>query len=571
MGKTVLYKLGERLPSGGIPLPTVRAGMDIVVSGSTITIEDDSGASGAIDTWSYQLVSYPAGAVIDTKTTQNPSFTSVSAGDYRIIQTVSSNGVYDARTSDVITVVAAALATPTGLATGTVSGLTVPLTFDIPAVVPSVDHRRLLYGTATGLAKGQSNFVTLSANDTSYDFVASGAGTWFFALYDVAVSGLASDSGLTSEVSAVVASSGSPPGDFSLNPPTAVSPHRIDLSWTASEGAGQYSVYRDTVTPVVASDLTDLQREIGAETTQISDNTVAPATTYYYVIQSFNGHGSKYSNELSATTPEQGEWPDNEPPGMTTLVINADCTSKLFPGTGFTTSADWQTGTLSDGVTPRVEVVQDSTAKHGFCIRKHYEIGDDSGFHGKMIKTSMHPVGFREMFYRMVFRVSPNFQWHSGAQKIYYCGFKQTSNPTHMMIESDGTIQFKPTYQSGGCTTGTRVFKAPGIKVSRGVWHTHEFHFVAQSAVGVADGSASFWWDGDPITNWTCVGSVSYCTGLSWVNGTSLFQNMAWQPACAPNHLLSGFEGPMFWGGSSDFKDVNDYFDLGELYIVGKL
>ena len=79
---------------------------------------------------------------------------------------------------------------------------------------------------------------------------------------------------------------------------TAISGVQIDLSWTASDEASQYNVYR-------ASTAGGAYRVIaaGVSGTSYSDTGLSEGTTYFYVVSAINGSGeSAVSQEVSDTT-----------------------------------------------------------------------------------------------------------------------------------------------------------------------------------------------------------------------------------------------------------------------------
>ena len=80
---------------------------------------------------------------------------------------------------------------------------------------------------------------------------------------------------------------------------TMVSSTEIDLSWNASSGATSYSLQRSTRQ---GGPYTKIASVSGATTTY--DNTsLAPSTTYYYVVAAINAGGTgPNSSEASATT-----------------------------------------------------------------------------------------------------------------------------------------------------------------------------------------------------------------------------------------------------------------------------
>jgi fibronectin type 3 domain-containing protein len=84
---------------------------------------------------------------------------------------------------------------------------------------------------------------------------------------------------------------------------TAVSASEIDLSWPASAGTNvEYLVFRSTTSGFTLASGTQLTMSPIATTTY-QDTTVAPSTTYFYLVEATNANGNSLpSNQANATT-----------------------------------------------------------------------------------------------------------------------------------------------------------------------------------------------------------------------------------------------------------------------------
>ena len=119
---------------------------------------------------------------------------------------------------------------------------------------------------------------------------------------------------------------------------TAISALQISLGWTASSGATSYNLKRSLTN---GGPYSVIAASIAA--TNYSDRSVAPATTYYYVVSAVNTNGeSVNSAQASATTPATGlihRYSFNESSGTIAhdSVGGADGTLKggaIFDGSG---------------------------------------------------------------------------------------------------------------------------------------------------------------------------------------------------------------------------------------------
>lgn len=561
--------------------------VQIVVSFETVPgvtrvdARDSTTAYVGISSWAWSLKK--GGVEVATSSVQNPSFTSLVAGsDYSLTLTVISDvGATDSDTFGDFTVDPGTLATPSAVVPGTVSGLTIPLTIVVPAEPTLVEQRRLFYSLGSAPTEADS-FELLDSDDTSYDFVADSTGTWHFKLQDIAVDGLATDSALSADASAVIsAGGGSPPGAPTLVSVTAINSHRIDLVWTSAQDA-QHNIYRFTgddpdFTP---NSSTLLIGERPASLQSYSDQTVAPETTYTYKIETVNTVGQEFSEGIADTTPAQEDWPDNEPSGvgLVSLFTPYQGTGgKQWAGNFFNYSAGWLTGVGPDGTTLRVEEIDDATSKFGKClIKRHWEAEsgtNDSGWLGAFVsKVHFGGGGFRRLYLRFVFQLSANYQGHaSGTNKLVYFGGISANKANVYYIGATGgptATSFSITIDADTSSSGTREYRsAVGPVFGRGVWHTLEMYLIASSVPGAFDATGRVWVDGSMVDRWNCVPLSN--AGPGWVNGSNL-DNINFTGAGDTSVLFDGTQFPLYFGGSgTSLKLVDDHIKVGEFYWSG--
>ncbi len=106
-----------------------------------------------------------------------------------------------------------------------------------------------------------------------------------------------------------------PPAPSGLTATALSSGGEIDLSWNASTSSCSvtYDVFRSTTSPFTPSSANQIANNVPGTT--FADKTVAPSTTYFYLVEASNAGGtSGPSNQASATTPP------GQPP---TVEINA--------------------------------------------------------------------------------------------------------------------------------------------------------------------------------------------------------------------------------------------------------
>ncbi len=267
-------------------------------------------------------------------------------------------------------------------------------------------------------------------------------------------------------------------------------------------------------------------------------------------------------------------WPNNEPAGLTRLVA-ADGSDKFYfaPRTNVFAGARW-TDTVprpaSDNLPP-VAVVADPASKYGHVIQKWYYAGEDDGWHG--IYALQGPPGFgsatgyRQLYFRMVARFSPNWQWHlTNTQKLFYFGAQRNvGSPVQFFLSvSPNAIDFVD--QSGDpSTTGDYRCGARGLGITAGQYFTVELWIQANSANGIADGNARVWINGTEITQ-----RLSALPSTWSYTGSYGLANRAWLDRPGRSTTFNGVQTFLYWGGSGDRKRVNDHFDVSEFYVSGE-
>jgi len=150
-------------------------------------------------------------------------------------------------------------------------------------------------GTTSGGPYTKVNLAIVAAPAFTDMSVASGT-TYYYVVTAV-------DPGNLESINSNEVSATTPPQPPTSLAVTNVTASQVTLTWTASTTASvvSYNVYRSTISGVYKTPLAS----VNAGTSTYTDMTVAPGTTYYYVVTAV-GPGnvqSVNSNEVSATTP----------------------------------------------------------------------------------------------------------------------------------------------------------------------------------------------------------------------------------------------------------------------------
>ena len=296
---------------------------------------------------------------------------------------------------------------------------------------------------------------------------------------------------------------------------------------------------------------------------RISGTPVNTATTTF-TVRVASGTVTDASTFTLAVLPTGGDQVSNEPPGMTEIFYMDGTTKDWGPlidmyGVAWGDPSEGSAGPF----TGNVSVVDDPDAPNGRAVQQDWPVGRGSGFNGVPIMDWTDEFGYQsELYIRLGFRYSQNWQQHSGVDKIFYYGAGSTGTATEFFpaIRGGGqTLTFRN--QSG--SSDNAMFGSTR-RIVWGRYHMLEIHHVANSSPGVADGRLRVWLDGQLILEWD-----DYSDGLNQLVDLDAAR---WEWIGA-GESRTGFKGGQFapyWGGSNDVKAVADWFRWGELYISGK-
>jgi hypothetical protein len=530
-------------------------------SANRLDIVDATSSNIGLESWSWVL-KLNGVAVDNPETTEDCSFTGLPAGTYTLEQTVTDqfDDEHFREYTDIV-IDAAAVDTPT-VSIGTVTVLTIPLTFS--AADAALVERRQLYYTSDGSTPDENDAFVIYSDDTlTADFVASGTGTWKFRLQDIGVVGLASDSALSAVASTTISAGGTEPDEATNLVATAVTSHRIDLTWDNGAVGGQINVHRvadSTDVNFVPDENTLLQGELSSSTESYSDLSCAPDTDYAYKIETINAAGQAFSDGATDTTPVQGAWPDNRPPGLTTL-LHLDGSSKFFAGGSWT--AKWSTGLSSvDPQLQRVRVVADAASKNGNTILAESYIGDGPGFQGQANCHDLPGADVDTFYISTTFQLSDNYEFHPSNEKIIMFGPHGGSFDSKFYINVRGrTVGIRA--QTGNAPMGAGIFEpfdANAFRLTPGVRNTVEIIITAQSAPGVADGSAVMYLNDVLCDDWVHVSEAGHIGPLV---------GQEWWGATATRYQFGGLQMWGYWGGTGGVKTVNDSVRIDEVIVAG--
>lgn len=255
------------------------------------------------------------------------------------------------------------------------------------------------------------------------------------------------------------------------------------------------------------------------------------------------------SAEVQAAIQPRGTWPDNEPAGLKPIFKVYGSTTHFNPD-------------YFHGVTrideSRVRVVSDPASKYGKAIEKRYRIGDGAGWNGGVVTAHLPAGPYRELYFRIVFRVSANWQWHKAGGKYLYYGAADLrggdATPFVLGWQGDGTSFW--TASGNGRHVPNNV-----PRITRDKYHTIEIHHAASTSG--ANGSLRMWVDGVEVKSFNVLGDRSR-------NAVKLM-NQEWRATRGlADKRLDRLQAFMFWGGQGDVKRVNDWVRLSELYISGE-
>lgn len=165
-----------------------------------------------------------------------------------------------------------------------------------------------------------------------------------------------------------------PYGNSSISSPTTLTATagnaKVDLSWTAVDGAASYNVKRSTTAggpyETIVSNMT---------TTTYTDTAVTNGTIYYYVVTAVSTAGeSANSNEASATLTAPSQ-PSGGPALLVITMTNGMEKEYEMTGSEITAFIDWYNGRAGGYGTPYY-IIDKKYNKGPFTSRKDYIVFD---------------------------------------------------------------------------------------------------------------------------------------------------------------------------------------------------
>ena len=216
-------------------------------------------------------------------------------------------------------------AEPTGLTAAQVGHSVLTLTWDDPQDANITGYRVLRGPDAGSLSTIETD--TGSASTEYTDATVAAETTYFYAVLALSADG---DGPQSSAISATTPAA-PPPADPPPAEPTGLTAARVGhsvltLTWDDPQDA-RITGYRVMRGPDAGS-LSTIETDTGSVSTEYTDATVAPETTYFYAVLalSSDGYGAQ-SSAISATTPAApppADPPPAEPTGLTAARVGHD-------------------------------------------------------------------------------------------------------------------------------------------------------------------------------------------------------------------------------------------------------
>ena len=216
-------------------------------------------------------------------------------------------------------------AEPTGLTAAQVGHSVLTLTWDDPQDANITGYRVLRGPDAGSLSTIETD--TGSASTEYTDATVAAETTYFYAVLALSADG---DGPQSSAISATTPAA-PPPADPPPAEPTGLTAARVGhsvltLTWDDPQDA-RITGYRVMRGPDAGS-LSTIETDTGSASTEYTDATVAPETTYFYAVLALSADGNgAQSSAISATTPAApppADPPPAEPTGLTAARVGHD-------------------------------------------------------------------------------------------------------------------------------------------------------------------------------------------------------------------------------------------------------
>jgi fibronectin type 3 domain-containing protein len=266
---------------------------------------------------------------------------------------------------------------------------------------------------------------------------------------------------------------------------TAVGPHTIDLSWSASNddvGVTGYTVYRDGSQIAI----------VGGSTLGYSDTTASPSTTYSYTVDAFDaaGNHSARSDPASATTP-----------------------AGLFAD-GF------ETGNLSNWTSVTGLTVQQQHVFSGSWAARGTSTGAATWAYKTLSSTQT------SLYYRIRFKVV------SLGSTVNVMKFRTGTGSSLLGVYLSSTGKLAYRNDVAGVSTSSTT------TVSTGTWHSLQVHVV----INGANGQTETWLDGvkiNALSKTESLGTTPIGRIQLGENSTGRSYDVAFDTVAADTNLIS--------------------------------
>lgn len=324
----------------------------------------------------------------------------------------------------------------------------------------------------------------------------------------------------------------------------------VDTNWSYSIVSGPGSISGPIGNQVLIANAGSAGQSITVRATYMGSLNVSPAT----------------DDQTTSVVQQPGpdDFPEVLQPAGHTVIESLDGSSKIWAG--WNQSDEW----TSDNT--RVEVVSDPLSKFGNAVEKRFFFGEAfggwKGFSGRHIGL------WRELYVRLVFKMSSNFEWHSSGGKYLYLhnsgagaakrniilGTETNSTPANNAFDLDPDPGRAISFVDFSTGLGQWIPNLP--RVSRGEYHTVE-HLIGAD-LGTNDGYLRQAVDGVEAVEWVLVGGGGETRDLR--SG----QNWTFNDNVSDKRIGAQVEAFLFNGGSGGTVPADINIRLSELFISGR-
>lgn len=316
--------------------------------------------------------------------------------------------------------------------------------------------------------------------------------------------------------------------------------------------------------------------------------TAPGSSTPVTVTHDESGHAIEVEIVILAAA-EPGEWPDNEPPGLTTITH--------FRGDRFLDELPRWRRVGRDTAFHRYSVVDDAASKFGKALQKQYFVGDGDGWGDVGIGNNTGPRflygnqdRYDEVYLRLVIQFSPNWQWHLAGNHTVTSLVQGRSPQIDVLKAVPNHPVAGPKFPWGNARVGgyswlpiiagspdldtyqgsrsAIALRNEGIlpRLERGRYHTIEV-WLRRSDPGQTNSSMRFWLDGVEYKRFYGLGHCGDDSGCD----VSFEQFRQDYPQEGNSEILTPhIELPVYWGGQNDIKNRPDWVRVSEVYESGR-